>query len=260
MNLGGRSQLVGRVRGRPPSGRVQRRARAASRCGDLAIDVLAVGFVSDSLVTVAATGVLLNGLAEARCAMPLLFQAAVQLANFSSSSSIASLSLPQSPPSPPPPSSLFWLRQSVLWQWARCRLALGEACSSGLCCRQWAREDAARSCASTAARQQVDGRSSDGDSAGVAAGFVRDARRVVAARASAAAAVRNQAASQAAEAAEERPLLPQGRGIGGLGGVGGRCDRSRSARATVSVACVRSGVGPKRSVLRQVSQKSVGAS
>ena len=67
---------MGRVRGRPPSGRVQRRARAASRGGGVGIDILAVGFVSDALVIVAATVVLFNGLTKSalHTAAALVFQ------------------------------------------------------------------------------------------------------------------------------------------------------------------------------------------
>ena len=65
---------------------------------------------------------------------------------------------------------------------------------------------------------------------------------------------------ESAEAAEARRLRRQGGGSGSWGGLGGRCDRSRSGRAIVSVACVCSGGAPKRSVLMQVSYYSVGVS
>ena len=67
-----------------------------------------------------------------------------------------------------------------------------------------------------------------GDNAASADRFVLDARRVVAAQASAATAVRNQSGSQAAEAAELQLLPRQGRGIGDLRDLGCCCDRSRS--------------------------------
>ena len=44
------------ARGRPPSGRVERRARAATRGGGLTIDVLAYGIDSGAFSTAAATG------------------------------------------------------------------------------------------------------------------------------------------------------------------------------------------------------------
>jgi hypothetical protein len=53
------------ARGRPPSGRVERRARSASRGGGFAIDVLDFGTGNGARATGAATVMLLNGLAEA---------------------------------------------------------------------------------------------------------------------------------------------------------------------------------------------------
>jgi hypothetical protein len=227
LNLGGRSQLVGRVRGRPPSGRVQRRARAASRGGGLAIDIVAVGFVSDALVIVAATVVLFNGLTKSALRTPAALPAAAQLINFSSSSSIASRSLPLSPASPPPPSSPRRPRQPVLWQWAGCswrsarHALLGSVGASGRARMRLARARARRQGTRLTERRQRQcrcrrqprwRRSQGGCSAGIGA-----------------AAARNQAASQAADTAEAWPLPRQGRGSGGLGGLGGRCDRSRSA-------------------------------
>ena len=57
-------QLVGRGRGRPPSWRAQWCARAASRGGGFAIDVLDFGTGNGARATFAATVMLLNGLAE----------------------------------------------------------------------------------------------------------------------------------------------------------------------------------------------------
>ena len=55
---------MGRVRGRPPSGRAQSRARPGSRGSGFAIDALDVGTGNGAHATVAATVTLLNGHAE----------------------------------------------------------------------------------------------------------------------------------------------------------------------------------------------------
>ena len=98
-------QLVGRVRGRPPQRRAQRRARAATRVGDLAVYVVTSDTGSDALTTAEATDIFINGLAESALRPAAALRAAVQLANFSSFSSIATLTQPLSPAFPPPQSS-----------------------------------------------------------------------------------------------------------------------------------------------------------
>ena len=243
--------------GRPPSVRGAH-ARSASRGGGFA-----VGTRNGARATVAATVILLSSHEESTlrtrcCSRPgSSCSPAVAQSSFACNAAIV-----QSAPLPPSVracSSRAPLARQPVEQVVPLSMAAASECVWRHCCGETAREGSARM---SVARHAAAGctppphraHCARCDSDVICVGGRRPLRRVGGGPGSKA------AWREAAEAVGTAARQRQGRGSGSLGGLDGRCDRSRSARATVGAACVRPGGGRRRSALRQVSLKSVGAS